>query len=173
MREPVFSVTRLTACALPLNEWVSSRWRYFTLFQRPACVAFTIRVCSRRTLRSTSCQSMACQLLSLAEEAALAGFLAECGKGAPRCCAGVICSPLSAFLDGFSNSLVMKDPAEVCSLSGAVMFQSLSASLQSSLRFLRVPLPASPSAPLANGLPLRSPAQRRDSGLPCSMLLPV
>src|SRR2546427_8039699 len=46
---PSFSVTRLTANALPLNEWVSSHCKAFTLLCLPPCVAFTIRVCSRLT----------------------------------------------------------------------------------------------------------------------------
>src|SRR3984893_11312257 len=41
---PLFSVTRFTANARPLNEWVSSHCRAFTLLWRPACTAFTIRV---------------------------------------------------------------------------------------------------------------------------------
>jgi hypothetical protein len=36
VRLPVFSVTRLTARALPLNEWVSKRCRAFTLPHLPA-----------------------------------------------------------------------------------------------------------------------------------------
>ncbi len=48
---PLFSVTRLTANALPLNEWVSSHCKAFTLLYLPTCVAFTIRVCSRLTCR--------------------------------------------------------------------------------------------------------------------------
>src|ERR1700687_2663349 len=46
---PSFSVTRLTAIALPLNEWVSNHCQAFTLLCLPPCVAFTIRVCSRLT----------------------------------------------------------------------------------------------------------------------------
>ena len=46
-----FSVTRLTANALPLNEWVNRCCKAFTLPHLPACVAFTIRACSRRTIR--------------------------------------------------------------------------------------------------------------------------
>src|SRR5258708_11638875 len=49
---PLFPVTRSTAKALPLNEWVRSRCRIFTLPQRPSRVAFTIRACSRLTWRS-------------------------------------------------------------------------------------------------------------------------
>src|SRR5258707_9959452 len=48
---PLFSVTRFTANARPLNEWVSSHCRAFTLLWRPACTAFTIRVCSPLTWR--------------------------------------------------------------------------------------------------------------------------
>jgi hypothetical protein len=62
-----------------------------------------------------------------------------------------------------------KDLAEVCSLSGAVMFQPLSASLQNSLRFLRTPLPAPSPVNLAIVLPLQLASKRDDSGLPCSL----
>ena len=44
--------------------------------------------------------------------------------------------------------------AEVCSLSRPVTSKPVSAPLQSGLRFLRLPLPASPSASLAVGLPV-------------------
>jgi len=47
---PWFSVTRFTASALPLNEWVSRRWRTLTFPHLPAFVAWTIRIWSRRTL---------------------------------------------------------------------------------------------------------------------------
>ena len=36
---PWFSVTRLTARALPLNEWVSRRCKALTLPHLPSCVA--------------------------------------------------------------------------------------------------------------------------------------
>ena len=36
VRLPVFSVTRLTARALPLNEWVSKRCKAFTLPHLPS-----------------------------------------------------------------------------------------------------------------------------------------
>jgi hypothetical protein len=39
---PWFSVTRLTARALPLNEWVKSRCKAFTLPHLFSFVAFTI-----------------------------------------------------------------------------------------------------------------------------------
>ncbi len=39
---PWFSVTRLTASALPLNEWVKSRYKAFTLPHLSSFVAFTI-----------------------------------------------------------------------------------------------------------------------------------
>jgi len=53
----------------------------------------------------------------------------------------------------------MEDHAEVGSLSRRVMSQPVSVRLQNGIRFLRVPLPAAPSAFLAVGLPL--PAARR------------
>src|SRR5580698_3404908 len=46
---PLLSVTRFTAKALPLNEWVRSRCKACTLPQRPSRVAFTMRACSRLT----------------------------------------------------------------------------------------------------------------------------
>ena len=48
---PLFSVTRRTASALPLNEWVSRRCKDATLFHLPSCVAFTMRAWRRRTFR--------------------------------------------------------------------------------------------------------------------------
>ena len=54
VRLPSLLVTRLTATALPLNEWVSIHCKAFTLPQRPACVAFTIRSCNRLTRRAHS-----------------------------------------------------------------------------------------------------------------------
>jgi hypothetical protein len=49
----------------------------------------------------------------------------------------------------------MKDLAEVCPLSRGMMLQSLSISLQDSIRFFRVPLPALLSAHLAGSFPFR------------------
>src|SRR5258708_21123979 len=46
---PLFSVTRFTANPRPLNEWVSTHCKAFTLLCFPACVHFTIRACSRLT----------------------------------------------------------------------------------------------------------------------------
>src|SRR5260370_9156291 len=48
---PLFSVTRFTANALPLNEWVRTHSTAFALLCLPASVDFTIRVCSRLTWR--------------------------------------------------------------------------------------------------------------------------
>src|SRR4030095_3850219 len=48
---PLFSVTRLIAKALALKERVKRRCKALTLPHRLACVAFTIRACSRRTFR--------------------------------------------------------------------------------------------------------------------------
>ncbi len=49
----------------------------------------------------------------------------------------------------------MRDQTEVSPLSRGVMSQLLSASLQGGLRFFHPPLPATPSAFLAIGFPLR------------------
>ena len=46
---PWFSVTRRTARALPLNEWVSRCCKALPCPSLPSCVAFTIRAWSRRT----------------------------------------------------------------------------------------------------------------------------
>jgi len=66
---PLFSVTRFTAKALPLNEWVSSRCKAFTLFQRPSRVAFTIRACSLLTWRSCWGQQIWSQCFASSEDA--------------------------------------------------------------------------------------------------------
>lgn len=66
---PRFSVTRRTAKALPLNEWVSRCCKAFTLPHLPASIAFTIRVWSRRTLALTFRQSIWFQSTSWWEDA--------------------------------------------------------------------------------------------------------
>jgi len=55
---------------------------------------------------------------------------------------------------GCSDSLVTEDHGEVCSLSGGVMLQPLSAPLQHGVGFFPDPIPATPSAALASRLPL-------------------
>jgi hypothetical protein len=60
-----------------------------------------------------------------------------------------------AFLVVSPSSLVMKDPMEVCALSRGVMFQLLSTSLQSGIRFFHHPIPTNPSACLTVSFPLR------------------
>ena len=45
------SVTRLSAKALALREWVKRRCKALTLPHHLACVTFTILACSRRTFR--------------------------------------------------------------------------------------------------------------------------
>src|ERR1700738_115382 len=75
---PLFSVTRLTANARPLTEWVSSHCRAFTLLWRPACCVFTIRVCSRLTCRWTWAQLMPSHVKP---------------EGARACVAALICFP--------------------------------------------------------------------------------
>src|SRR6266699_6743232 len=107
---PWFSVTRLTARALPLNEWVSKRWRAFTFPHLPSCVALTIRAWSRRTLRWTACQSMSCQPWTI-------------WKAAPAERSAVICFVSFVGLLGF---LAMKDQMEVCPLSREAMLLALS-----------------------------------------------
>src|ERR1035441_7409763 len=69
VRLPLFSVTRFTARALPLNEQVSSRCKHRTLPQRPSRDALTIRACSRVTCRSHRFQSTWSQCSTAAEDA--------------------------------------------------------------------------------------------------------
>ncbi len=66
---PGFSVTRLTARALPLNEWVSRCCKACTLCHLPAFVACTIRACSRRTCSLTIFHGMECQSVRMWETA--------------------------------------------------------------------------------------------------------
>jgi hypothetical protein len=60
-----------------------------------------------------------------------------------------------AFFVVSPNSLVKKDPMEVCPFSRRAMLQPLSASLQGSFRFFHHPIPTIPLAFLAVGFPLR------------------
>ena len=64
----------------------------------------------------------------------------------------------AALRRGIAAILVKKDLAEVCPLSRGIMsahrLNPLSAPLQTGIRFLRLPLPAAPSAFLTVGLPL-------------------
>src|SRR5579859_4670957 len=107
---PWFSVTRLTASAFALNEWVSKCCNAFTLPHFPSCVAWTIRVCSRLTFLWILRQSMACHSTSSRETAPAV------------CCSAVIC--FVSFI-GSSNDLVLKDLVEVCPFSRRVMLLSL------------------------------------------------
>jgi hypothetical protein len=109
VRLPWFSVTRFTAKALAENEWVSSCCKACTLPHLLSCTAFTIRAWSRRTLRCTVGQSMACQSTVAWETA-------------PAVASAVICFVSSV---GWPCSLVMKDQREVSSLSRGVMLPRL------------------------------------------------
>src|SRR5215213_1699853 len=140
VRLPAFSVTRLTASALPLNEQVRRRCKAPTLPHLPARVAFTIRAWSRRTTRSAARQSMACQPA------------APRGTAPAGVAAAVIC-PVPC--GGSPCSLVIPDPVEVRPLSRGVMSQPLSRLLRPGVRFLHHPLPAAPSARLAARFPSR------------------
>jgi hypothetical protein len=59
---------------------------------------------------------------------------------------------LVSFL-GLPNFLIMKDQVEVCLLAREVIFQLLSAPLQSSIRFFHLPVSAALSAFLTVGFP--------------------
>lgn len=102
---PLFSVTRFTAIALPLNEWVSSRCKAFTLPQRRSRTAFAIRTCSRRTDCRTFSQSIWSQSAASWEAAPVILMTAICFSS----CEGSACS------------LATRDPSEVCPLSGGMM----------------------------------------------------
>ncbi len=69
VRFPRFSVTRLTANALPQNERVSNLCKAFALRQSLSRVAFAMRTCMPLTVRSTRRQSMACHVSGTREEA--------------------------------------------------------------------------------------------------------
>src|SRR4029453_10497501 len=103
---PSLVVTRLTANALPLNEWVSRCCQACTVPPRLACTAFTIRAWSLRTCRWTAYQWMACHAVGRSESAPVSVVTA------------VICL-LS--LRGWPRSLVIKDQRDVCSLARGVM----------------------------------------------------
>ncbi len=120
-------------------------------------VAFTIRACSLLTVRWHLAQSMPCQSTSRWEDAHVVETTFIC---------------FSSFRDS-PGSLVTKDQAEVCPLSRGMILptrlrsrrsQSLSCPLQTSLRFLRCPLPTAPSVRLAAGLP-RAADPREGDGL--------
>jgi len=85
---PWFSVTRLTARALPLNEWVKRRGLALTLPHLFSCVAFTILAWSRRTVWLTFCQSMACQSVTPWKDVPVAS---PSGDGSLAGIAAVIC----------------------------------------------------------------------------------
>src|SRR5262245_7712618 len=104
---PSLVVTRFTANALPLNEWVSRCCKARTLPHRLACTAFTIRAWSLRTCRGTAYQLMACHAVGRSESAPVSVATA------------VICL-LS--LRGWPRSLVIKDQMDVCSLARGVMW---------------------------------------------------
>src|SRR3989449_10240281 len=105
---PSFSVPRLTARALPLNEWVRRCCKARTLPHLPACTAFTIRAWRRRTVRCTAYQLMVCHATVAWESVPV------------RVATAVICL-LSC--GGYPNSLVMKDQRDVSPLSREVMLR--------------------------------------------------
>lgn len=143
-----FSVTRLTASALPLYEWVSNHGRALTLPCLPSCVAFTIRACSLLTSRRR------------------------------LCCASVYCGRWEHPRLNFSQSFAfppekvfrLSRVERPCGSLPAFAWdnvaeaQPLSGPLQSGIRFLRFPLPTLPTAFLTVGLPQRGSY----TGLPCS-----
>src|SRR6266853_2726382 len=78
VRLPSFSVTRLTANALPANERVRNRCSALALRQSCSFTAFAIRICSRLTVRCTLVQSMLFQGLNAAEDADAQAILTCC-----------------------------------------------------------------------------------------------
>src|SRR5919106_3266384 len=75
---PSLLVTRLTAIALPLNEWVSRCCKALTLPHLPSCTAFTRRAWSLRTVRCIVYQSMVCQASVGVESAPVGGTAVIC-----------------------------------------------------------------------------------------------
>src|SRR5262245_15899247 len=107
---PWFSVTRRTARALPLNEWVSRCCKACTCCHLPAFVALTIRACSRHTDSLTVFHGIACQSVEMWETAPAEG-------------SAVICI---ASLIGSSRALVHPHRREVCPLSRRGMLHPVS-----------------------------------------------
>src|SRR5258708_11730427 len=151
---PSFSVTRRTANALPLNEWVSRRCKAFTLPHLPSFVAFTIRAWSRRTLWLVAFQSMSCHPSTSSWEAA-------------PVLSTVICF---ASLIGLPNSLVMRDHMEVCPLSRGVILplwlNSYPPHYRAAFAFSTFLYPQLHRLPLRVAFPFG-----RDMGLPCFALM--
>src|SRR2546428_11712068 len=137
---PSLFVTRLTANALPLNEWVSRCCKARTLPHRLACTAFTIRAWSLRTCRWTAYQLIACHATGRSESAPVSVATA------------VICFLSSG---GWPRSLVMKDQMDVCSPARGVL-----------LRVGSTPIP--PITGWRSLLP--SSLSRTPIGLPCGSL---
>jgi hypothetical protein len=106
-RCPWFSVTRRPAKAVALHAWVSRCCQARTFPHLPACIAFTVRICSRRTVWWTRRPSIACPS-RVAWEAAPAG----------------VATAVSGLASGtgWSDALVRKDQTEGCPLSRGVMF---------------------------------------------------
>src|SRR5215471_4844559 len=122
---PWFSVTRLTARALPLNEWVSKCCKACTLCHLPAFAPRTIPASSRRTFSLTVFHGMECQSIKMwetapAEDSAVIGI---------------------APLIGSSSALVHPHRREVSSLSRRVISQPVSVPLQDGVRFFPPPYP--------------------------------
>src|SRR5713101_8197954 len=108
---PLLVVTRCTARALPLNEWVRKCCKAWTLPHRLACTACTRRAWILRTVRWTAYQSMVCQAPGPVESAPVSVVTA------------VICL-LSA--GSWPSFLVMKDQMDVCPLARGVMLRGRS-----------------------------------------------
>src|SRR6266849_9633012 len=108
---PLLVVTRCTARALPLNEWVRKCCKAWTLPQRPACTTFTIRAWSLRTVRWTAYQLMVCQAPGPVESAPVSVVTA------------VICLLSSR---SWPSSFVTKDQMDVCPLARGVMLRGRS-----------------------------------------------
>src|SRR5712691_2658018 len=135
---PSLFVTRLTAHALPLNEWVSRWCKARTLPHRLACTAFTIRAWGLRTCRWTAYQWIACHATGQSESAPVSVATA------------VICL-LS--LRGWPRSLVMQDQRDVCALARGVMLRAGSTPIHP-ITGWRSRLPSSSRTPI--GLPYGS-----------------
>jgi len=107
---PWCAVTRLTARACPLNEWVSTDGQAFTVCPLSACVACTMRACSRRTV-------------SVPGGHGTAGQATEVGETAPAECAAVLGT---APLGGAPRALVHPPRREGCPLARRGMVHPVS-----------------------------------------------
>lgn len=126
---PWFSVTRLTARALPLIEWVSRRGQAFPFPHRPSCIALTRRAGSRHTGWRAWCPSSSDPSVLPWKDAPTGGPVVRCFSSS------IVCSRV----------LIRKDQAEVRPFSRGLFLFFLSLPFQESVCVFR---PLGPAVPL-------------------------